>query len=102
MNANRSFSTLRQCLAVIALLFCAASPGVAAQGRRVSSGDPQDGAAAAQATMASLFGPKASLALPPRVDGTIALPGFDSKNLQVDESVTRRDNASGRKIERIQ
>ncbi|OQA57372.1 MAG: hypothetical protein BWY42_00608 [Candidatus Omnitrophica bacterium ADurb.Bin277] len=51
--------------------------------RRVSQ---QDAVAGAQATLASLFGTNAVISLPPSFSRSpIALPSFDSKNLEIDQ-----------------
>lgn len=72
------------------VLFCAVPLGEAQE-------DPDQAAsvAQAQATLASLFGSKAVLPVPPQVNGTIALPSFDSKDLRVDEEWSREREASG-------
>ena len=43
----------------------------------------------AQATMASLFGRGAKMPGIPRINGTIALPSFDSSGMKVDEGALR-------------
>ncbi|MEI7752096.1 MAG: hypothetical protein WCJ71_08410 [Candidatus Omnitrophota bacterium] len=43
----------------------------------------------AQATMASLFGRGASMPGIPRINGTIALPSFDSSGMTIDEGALR-------------
>ena len=65
---------------LFAVLFSRIPEGNAAGGT-----DQEGSAAQAQATLASLFGPKAVMPLPPSVSGSIALPGFDSKDLRIDE-----------------
>ncbi len=40
-----------------------------------------------QATLASLFGRGAKMPGIPRIEGTVALPSFDSSGMQLDESV---------------
>ena len=57
--------------------------------------DQEGSAAQAQETMASLFGPGTVMPIPPQVKGTIALPGFDSKELRVEEEGISGSEASG-------
>jgi len=45
-----------------------------------------------QSTRASLFGKNAVMAVPPQIaGGTMALPSFDSQNLEIDQEVIQED-----------
>ncbi|HNX69095.1 MAG TPA: hypothetical protein PLL75_06650 [Candidatus Omnitrophota bacterium] len=80
-------------LFLFALFFlCAVMvPGVLAEQSPVADGAGQEGdVSQAQAVLASLFGPEAKMPDVPRPQGTIALPSFDSGNLQIDESVAHK------------
>ncbi len=89
MSSRQSFFTFRECFLLAGLLLFVVPPG-RAQGRTGAEGkDPEGSVAQAQATLSSLFGKKATLPIPPRVNGTIALPSFDSKDFRVDEEWVR-------------
>lgn len=52
----------------------------------------QAGVSSAQATMASLFGRGAVMPVPPQMTGgTLALPSFDSSNLEIDKETVSGD-----------
>lgn len=52
---------------------------------RLNSEPEEASPSQAQATMASLFGRGAKMPGIPRIDGTIALPSFDSSGMKIDE-----------------
>ena len=74
----------------ILLFLLSCSPTASAQ-PKVGSEDrgQEDSASQAQATMASLFGRGAKMPGIPRIDGTIALPAFDSSGMKIDEGSLR-------------
>ena len=55
---------------------------LAQEGREPDEASPSQ----AEATMASLFGRGAKMPGIPRIDGTIALPSFDSSGMTIDET----------------
>lgn len=95
MNVRLLFSTLGKCSLALAVLGLLAAPSSGAQGGKDTEGPEQEegSVAQAQATMASLFGSKTALPVPPQVEGTIALPSFDSKDLRVHEKKTQEDTS---------
>jgi hypothetical protein len=72
------------------VFFLSFSPFASAR-QKAAPGDRGDEASAsqAQATMASLFGRGAKMPGIPRINGTIALPAFDSRGMKIDESALR-------------
>lgn len=77
-------------LIVFAFAGLSAMPWGMAQKVTVSESNDYEGTVAqAQETMASLFGPNSVLPVPPQIQGTVAVPGFDSKNFQVQEEWIR-------------
>jgi hypothetical protein len=87
------------CFGILFFLFLPA-PLISAQ-QRTAADDPGQEASLsqAQATMASLFGRGAKMPGIPRIEGTIALPSFDSSGMKIDEATLdqaqRGERASG-------
>ena len=74
------------CLGICSFL----STSAMAQQAAGSDEHGQDASAAqAQATMASLFGRGAKMPGIPRINGTIALPAFDSSGMTIDEGALK-------------
>ncbi|MBU9889547.1 MAG: hypothetical protein KTQ49_06735 [Candidatus Omnitrophica bacterium] len=68
---------------------CLASPGNAEEALE------QEGSIAqAQETLHALFGSRSALPVPPRFEGSIALPGFDSKDMRLGETDLREEKTS--------
>jgi hypothetical protein len=54
--------------------------------------EPERQVTDAEATLASLFGKNATIAIPPQIaGGTIALPSFDSKDLKIEKMEVSED-----------
>ena len=91
----RSKSSLFPCL-YFTVFFFSALPFALAQQPEASEDSGQTPAVSqAQATLASLFGRGAKMPSIPRIDGTIALPSFDSSGMTIDEGALRA--AEGRR-----
>ena len=86
INSERSNSFLSHAL-LFAVFFLSLLPWASAQQRSASEEPGQEASASqAQATMASLFGRGAKMPGVPRINGTIALPSFDSSGMKIDEA----------------
>ncbi len=96
MNRKQLRKLARFCFfSLIALFFI--SPLVRAQEKTGSEDRRQETPASqAQATMASLFGRGAKMPGIPRINGTIALPAFDSSGMTIDESALISAQREGR------
>lgn len=57
-----------------------------------------DNVAQAQATLGSLFGPRATLPHLPNMKGSVALPSFDSKEIQIDEGTVSTEAHRGKRL----
>ena len=87
MNGSQPRKLIGFCFFCL-VFFLSLSPFTYAQ-REVSPEERggEDSASQAQSTMASLFGRGAKMPGIPRVNGTIALPAFDSSGMTIDEGV---------------
>ncbi|HQB12258.1 MAG TPA: hypothetical protein PLX96_04710 [Candidatus Omnitrophota bacterium] len=67
--------------------FCRALPADTAYGDAIEDGG-QGSVTSAQSTLASLFGEKAVISIPPQIgrDATIAIPSFDSRELEIEKN----------------
>lgn len=67
--------------------FCCALPADTAYEDAIENGG-QGSVTSAQSTLASLFGEKAVISIPPQIsrNATIAIPSFDSKDLELEKN----------------
>jgi hypothetical protein len=67
--------------------FCCALPADTTYEDAIEDGG-QSAVTSAQSTLASLFGEKAVISIPPQIgrSATIAIPSFDSKDLQIEKN----------------
>jgi len=73
----------KKCFFLASVLFAAVPLGLAVQDMEAEQSGQE--AAQAQATMASLFGRGVTMPSLPHMGGTIALPSFDSSEIEVSE-----------------
>jgi len=74
-------------LAIAWLMLLSSAQLVSAEEDFAEPVDQAQAIADAQATLASLFSPNATMPLVPSMKGTVALPSSDSKNITIDEDV---------------
>jgi len=85
-TSGRSKISLFLCLIFVSTLWSWLPFASAQQTSRPDEPGQEASLSQAQATLASLFGRGAKMPSIPRIDGTIALPSFDSSGMQIDES----------------
>ena len=71
---------------MVIVLFQVASIALAERDTAVETSGQEASLSESQATLASLFGRGAKMPSIPRINGTIALPSFDSSGLRIDEA----------------